>query len=167
MKWFILIASLTVLLSCKQSKTTSDAPTTTISEKINNEVIPLKEALFLSMERTPCFGKCPNYKITIMNTGKVTYEGIQFTDKIGLYSKQLSSKQLSQIQKRMEDINLFEMNSKYDSNITDIPAVALFIIYKANKKKIYDRYGGPKDLREFEKLIDSIVIDDQLIKVEE
>jgi hypothetical protein len=167
MKWFILIASLTVLLSCKQSETTSEAPTTTISEKINNEVIPVKEALFLSMERTPCFGKCPNYKITIMNTGKVTYEGIQFTDKIGLYSKQLSSKQLSQIQKRMEDINLFEMNSKYDSNITDIPAVALFIIYKANKKKIYDRYGGPKDLREFEKLIDSIVIDDQLIKVEE
>jgi hypothetical protein len=67
----------------------------------------------------------------------------------------------------MENINLFELNDKYDSRVTDISAVAIFVVYKGAKKKIYDRHGGPKELGEFEELIDTIVIDDQLIKVEE
>ncbi len=167
MKWFLLIASMTVLLSCKQSESTSDAPTATTPTETATEVTPVKEALFLSMERTPCFGQCPYYKITIMNTGKVVYDGIRFTEKKGLHTKTLSPNQLSQIQKRMEDIDIFSMDDKYDSNITDVPAVALMIIYKTKRKKIFHRYGGPKELSEFEKLIDSIIIDDQLIKVEE
>ncbi len=164
MKWFIILASLTVLLSCKQSETTT---TNTTASKTIQSNTPVKEALFLTMERTPCFGKCPYYKITIMNTGKVTYDGIRFADKMGKHTKKLSTEQLSQIQNKIDAISLFEMETKYDSNITDIPAVALLVVYKGRKKKIYDRYGGPKELREFEKLIDSIVIDDQLKKVEE
>jgi ABC-type oligopeptide transport system ATPase subunit len=166
MKWFIIIASLTVLLSCKQSEMTTDANNSTQKENIT-EATPIKEALFLTMERTPCLGRCPNYKITIMNTGKVIYEGKQFSEPLGQYTKMLSSKQLSEIQQKMENINLFELNDKYDSRVTDISAVAIFVVYKGAKKKIYDRHGGQKELGEFEELIDTIVIDDQLIKVEE
>jgi hypothetical protein len=168
MKWFIIIASLTVLLSCKQSEMTTDANNSNSTQKENiTDATPIKEALFLTMERTPCLGRCPNYKITIMNTGKIIYEGNQFTEPLGQYTKMLSSKQLSKIQQKMEDINLFEMNDKYDGRVTDISAVSIFVVYKGSKKKIFDRYGGPKELREFEELIDTIVIDDQLIKVEE
>ena len=103
MKWFILIASLTVLLSCKQSKTTSNAVNITQLE-IDSKSLPVKEHLFLTMERTPCFGRCPNFKISIMNTGKVIYNGIQFTKKDGEYTKILSSRQLSQLQKKMRSI---------------------------------------------------------------
>jgi hypothetical protein len=163
MKWFILIAVLTVSLSCKQSETTTNTENVGLPVS-STETKPIKESLFLTMERTPCFGRCPNYKITIMNSGKVLYHGIKFTRKEGPYTKMLTAKQLSQIQTRIDEINLFELNDKYDSNITDIPAVALFVVYKGNKKKIFDRYGGPKELKEFEKLIDSIVLDDQLIK---
>jgi hypothetical protein len=166
MNWFILIASLTVLLSCKQSETKSNAVNTT-QPKIDAVSIPVKEHLFLSMERTPCFGRCPNYKITIMNTGKVTYNGIQFTKKDGHYSKILSGSELSKLQKKIEDISLFEMENKYDANITDIPAVALFVFYKGNKKKIFDRKNGPKELKEFEELIETIVIDDQLVEIKD
>ena len=164
MKWLISIAFLTILLSCKQSETTSNTVISTDAKSL--ESTANKATLFLSMERTPCLGKCPNYKITIMNNGKVTYEGFDFTEKIGFYKKQLSAKQLSKIKKQIESIGLFEMENKYNGKVTDIPAVSLFVIYKGNKKKIFDRYGGPKDLRDFEKLIDTIVIDEQLIKME-
>ena len=100
-----------------------------------------------------------------MNTGKVSYNGKKFTEPLGQYTKMLSSKQLSKIQQKMENINLFEMNDKYDGRVTDISAVSIFIVYKGHKKKIFDRYGGPKELREFEELIDTIVIDDQLIEI--
>jgi hypothetical protein len=165
MKWVIFIAALTVLLSCKQGEKTSNLLNkTTLNEKAP-ETNTVQESLFLTMERTPCFGRCPNYKITIMNTGKVFYNGIKDTEKIGQYTKVLSAKQLAEIQTKMDEINLFEMNNKYDSNITDIPAVALFVIYKGTKNKIFDRYGAPKELKEFEKLIDSIVMDDQMIEI--
>ncbi len=166
MKWFIFIASLTVLLSCKQSKTTADNSSNTKNDTVE-DVIPVKESLFLTMERTPCLGKCPNYKITIFNTGNVIYEGINFVDKQGKHRKKLSSKQLKEIQDHVDILKIFELKDKYDSPITDIPSVHLFIVYNNKKKKILDRVNGPKELRQFEKLIDHLVIDDELKKVEE
>ncbi len=132
---------------------------------IQDSQIPLKESIFLTMERTPCFGKCPSYKITIFNTGNVIYEGFSFAQKEGKHIKKLSKKQLSEIQSQIDIIKLFELNDKYDSRITDIPSTHLYVIYKGKKKKIVDRVNAPEKLKKFEKLIDSIVIDDNLKKV--
>ena len=151
-----------LLFSCKQS-----TPVTDNSSSTTQEIIPVKESIFLTMERTPCFGKCPNYKITIFNTGNVVYEGFSFTEKEGKHTKKLSQKQLSEIESQIEVINLFELKDKYDSKMTDIPSVYLYIAYKGNKKKILDRDGGPSELKRFEKLIDFLVIDDNLKKVTE
>ena len=59
------------------------------------------------------------------------------------------------------------MNDKYDSPITDIPSVLLYVVYNNQKKKILDRVDSPKELKQFEKLIDHLVIDDELEKVED
>lgn len=126
--------------------------------------IPIKESIFLTMERTPCFGKCPSYKITIFNTGDVMYEGFSFAEKEGKYTKKLTQKQLSEIQAQIDVVNLFELNDKYDSHITDIPSTILYVIYKGKKKKILDRDGAPDELKRFEKLIDFLVIDNKLKK---
>ena len=135
-------------------------------QELVEETIPVKESLFLTMERTPCFGKCPNYKITIFNTGRVIYEGIQFVEKEGKFESQLSKAQMKEITSTMNSINIFGMKDKYDSNITDIPACLLYINDGEQKKKIYDRYGGPDELRDFEKLIDKLVLNSSLIKVD-
>lgn len=161
MKNLILITSLTLFFSCKQNVPIAENPSTVEVQ----ESIPVKESLFLTMERTPCFGKCPSYKITIFNTGNVVYEGFNFTEKEGKYTKKLTQKQLTEIQSQIEVIGLFELKDKYDSQITDIPSVHLYVVYKGNKKKILDRVGGPNELKQFEKLIDFLVIDDDLKKV--
>ncbi len=129
------------------------------------ENTPIKESLFLTMERTPCFGKCPNYKISLFNTGRFIYEGIQFTEKEGNYEGQITNKQMQEIKETMNSINIFGMKDKYDSNITDIPACLLYINDGEQKKKIYDRYNGPEELRNFEKLIDNFVLNSKLTKV--
>jgi len=134
---------------------------------IQKNPIPVKENIFLTMERTPCFGKCPSYKIIIFNTGNVIYEGFTFVDKEGKHTKKISKKQLKEIQSQLEVINLFELKDKYDSKMTDMPSVYLYVEYKGKKKKIIDRVGGPKELNQFEKLIDFLVIDKDLKKVVE
>lgn len=131
------------------------------------ETTIVKESLFLSMERTPCFGKCPNYKITIFNTGRVIYEGFNFVEKKGKFETQLTSVQLKEIKSQMKIINIYSMKDKYDSNITDIPSCLIYINDNGKKKKIYDRYGAPDKLREFEKLIDYHVLNNPLTKVAE
>ena len=131
------------------------------------QTIPVKERMFLTMERTPCFGKCPSYKIIIFNTGNVSYEGFSFATKEGKHTKKITQEQLSEIQLKMEEIKFFELNDRYDSRVTDIPSTRLYVEYKGQKKKLLDRVGAPKELKEFEKLIDSIIIDDKLVKVAE
>jgi len=85
--------------------------------------------------------------------------------KKGKYTKKLSQEQLKEIQSQIDVIKLFELNDKYDSKITDIPSTLLYVVFNGKKKKIYDRDGGPVELKRFEKLIDFLVIDDNLKKV--
>ena len=131
---------------------------------VQNTPALVKESVFITMERTPCFGKCPSYKITIFNTGNVIYEGFKFATKEGKYTKKLTQNQLSEIQSQINIEGIFDLENKYDSPITDVPSTILYIIYNGKKKKILDRYGAPDKLKRFEKLIDALVLDDKLKK---
>ena len=133
-----------------------------------NNQMPVKESIFITMERTPCFGKCPSYKITIFNTGNVVYEGLQFAEKQGKFSKKLDKNELSELKEQLELLNIFALKDTYDSKITDIPSCILLINYKEKKKKILDRDGAPpEELKKFEKLIDALVITKDLKKEDE
>lgn len=168
MKYILLLLTLTTLFfSCKDSeKTITKSVEKEIVEETTKQDLPVKEALFLSMERTPCFGKCPAYKITIFNTGNVTYTGNSNTKKIGKYSKTLTQQQLNEIQKMMKDIKIMEMKDVYDSEVTDLPSTIFFIVNNKKKKKILYRIDAPAELKQFEKLIDFLVLDDELKQFE-
>lgn len=170
MKYILLISLSALLFSCKNSeKTTKEKITKTTKPVINKPSKSpqvLKESLFLTMERTPCFGKCPAYKIMIFNTGNVKFEGFSHTKYIGKYEKQLTKKQLKEIQKMMDDIKITEMKDVYDSEVTDLPSTILFLVSNnTHKKKILDRVDAPSDLKQFEKLIDYFVVNDELTQL--
>ncbi|RKX65008.1 MAG: hypothetical protein DRP41_03740 [Thermodesulfobacteriota bacterium] len=54
-----------------------------------NEVHPFD---YITLERTPCFGCCPVYKIKVYSSGLVEWEGIDFVDKGGKDSRHISLK---------------------------------------------------------------------------
>ena len=58
------------------------APASTLS--VEPSAIPTTENsyadLLITMERTPCHGTCPVYKLTISGNGEVTYEGHNFVE---------------------------------------------------------------------------------------
>ena len=161
MKFPILIIFIITLFSCKQNKDVS-------TPKIENAVekTSLKEALFIKMERTPCMGNCPIYSISIFNTGNVIYSGRNFVEKKGKYRTQLTSEQLKSLKSKIEEIDLFNLQDQYGKEIVDLPSCVLLVYLNGKKKKISDKYKAPKKLKEFEKLIDTMVITDSLIKLE-
>ncbi|MBL4668791.1 MAG: hypothetical protein JKY30_05955 [Flavobacteriales bacterium] len=167
MKNLILIFFLTLIFSCNQHKSTVETSNLPELTESTNQETETTEKIFITMERSPCYGQCATYKIKIYNTGKVEYEGIKFAKKIGAYTKILNQNQLTEIKNQIEFIKLFEMKDKYDSNISDIPSTLVLVIYKGKKKIILDRFGAPNELKQFEKLIDYFVIDDKLIKAED
>lgn len=130
------------------------------------EALPIKESILVSLERTPCFGKCPTYKYSIFNTGRIIYHGEANVENLGSYSARLSDEQVKEIITQIEVQNIFAMNDKYDAKITDIPSTLLIINLNGKKKKIFDRHGAPNALKDFEKFIDRLVLNSKMIKTD-
>jgi len=129
-----------------------EAPTTVTTTKSSSV-----DSLFAFMERTPCYGRCPIYKMWIYKSGYVLYEGINFVEREGVWTTQLSTEDLQQIASKGKEIDYFNLDDEYDSPITDIPACITTLNIDGRKKTVRDRHNAPAALREFEKLIDAVV----------
>ena len=142
----ILILFLFLTFACGSSKNSSE-----------QKAKEVKKALIISLERTPCYGTCPIYKMEIFSDGSAFYHGEQFVDNKGNFEFSVSKETINYILKRAEEIDFFEMKDKYTANITDLPKTITFIRSGKDKKKIIDYYDAPKVLKEFESLIDSCI----------
>lgn len=112
----------------------------------------------ISLERTPCFGACPIYKVTLKPDGKVVYEGKRFVDKIGRYEAQVNSEDVQRINEIVHKLGYWKLKDKYTAQITDMPS-ALVTVVTEKKSKTTDNYGnqGPTELWAIEQLIDKVV----------
>ena len=109
------------------------------------------------MQRTACYGTCPNYKITIYDNGKTLYEGFNFVDKIGLFQTYISKNDIINIIKNINEINYFDLDDIYNTPVTDIPSVILTVSIDKKSHKVIDRFSGPQSLKKIHKLIDEII----------
>lgn len=158
MKPILFLLLLFTLNACKQTKPIKENESNTVTET-------LKETIFISMERTPCLGRCPGYTITIYETGMVIYDGRDFVEREGKYSTMLSNDAMEELKNYINSINFFNLKDKYDKEITDIPSCIIAVSLDGKYKKIIDRYEGPQGLKELEKLIDYYVLTDNLKKM--
>lgn len=145
MKWINLIC-LFSLFACGISKKNTEF-------KINNE----KRELIISLERTACYGTCPIYKMEIFSDGSAFYHGERFVDNLGDYEFFVSKETINYILNKSSEIGFFNMEDRYTSNITDLPKTIILIKKDNQKKKIIDYYGAPKELKEFESLVDGCI----------
>ena len=83
-------------------------------------------------ERTACFGTCPIYILTVDHTGLARFEGKQFTEKIGVFTKQLSAQETKQLFKQLSEEDWNSYKEQYKANVTDLPST----IFKFDHKKI-------------------------------
>lgn len=95
------------------------------------------------------------------------YEGKTFAKRQGKHSTTLSKEELSSLKSKIKAIDFFGLKDKYDKEITDMPSCFIFVKLDGKEKKIMDRVGAPKELKSFEKMIDTMIITDRLVKIEE
>ena len=89
-----------------------------------------------------CFGACPVFNITVNADGSAVYEAIKFNkDQSGKYQGTLKQEDLAKLQILIRQTNYANLQDTFRVQISDMPAVNLYLPAKDGKvKHIYD-YG--------------------------
>ena len=122
--------------------------------KMAEKEIP--ENAIARIQRTPCFGKCPIYIMTIYNDGRVEYFGKKFVDKEGIHFAKANPKTLQSLLNEAKRVGFFELDNVYDKEaITDLPSTITTIKGEEGFKTVVNRFDGPQNLRKFETFIET------------
>tara|TARA_B100000902_G_C27176446_1_gene846609 strand:- start:370 stop:840 length:471 start_codon:yes stop_codon:yes gene_type:complete len=111
----------------------------------------------ITMKRTPCYGECPQYMINIYESGLLVYHGFRFVSNIGCVQSNISSKQINYIKLLLDEIQFFDLDEEYISDITDIPSVITEVFIHGNRHRVVDRLKAPKKLKNLYRELDLIV----------
>ena len=143
--------------SCKSTETALPADGTS--------AVQLKDVL-ITIERTPCFGTCPVYSLSLTGEGVVTFKGERFVRTIGEATATVSTDSVAALVKEIRDAGYFEMAESYTPNIgtcgmhhTDAPTVTTSVKIDTQSRRIVNYHGcsgTPAALRKVEDSIDRI-----------
>ena len=115
--------------------------------------------LLITLERTPCHGTCPVYKLTISGNGEVIYEGHNFVAVEGEQTESLSPTQIQDLVTAFEQANFFSLRDYIDNNAGDSQSVITSITMDGKTKTVNHYYGdnrAPQELFDLESRIDEI-----------
>ena len=123
----------------------------------------LPKDLVIKLERTPCFGECPVYSVSIDAAGNVTYEGTKFVRVEGRQRDRIPTSRVAALLATAERIGFFDMRGRYRTiehpdgtvtTVTDLPTVFVTITHSGRSKRVEDYIGAPQGLTELERQID-------------
>jgi hypothetical protein len=120
------------------------------------------DSLFFFMEKTPCYGRCPVYKIFVYKSGYAVLEATMNVEgKSGAYRTTILKEEMKAISDKAMEIKYFSLNDEYNSPVTDLPSTKTSLNLNGKKKSIRNRHQGPRELREFEKFAEGIFMNQE------
>lgn len=169
----LLVVGTSLLFSCSSKKGVSTGEKEVVEDVYSEdddyqfENVSANDSLFASIERSPCFGQCPVYTMEIYNNGLVKYKGKNFVKRTGEYVMEIDYSQMLAFVNKAEAIEYMKMDDSYDNpSVTDVSSTSTSIVINKTRKKVYRRFGFPKEIVEFEQLFDNLLDSDKWIKVE-
>lgn len=114
----------------------------------------------LTLERTRCYGFCPDYTVTINGEGAVTYNGRAFVGATGARTAQVDPAETARLFSRAEEIGFFGLRNEYRANVSDLPTATVTFVRNGERKSVLD-YGGamagmPESVRQLQEQIDRV-----------
>ena len=117
----------------------------------------------IRLQRTACFGPCPEYSVTIDARGVVTYVGEKSVRVVGRRTARIDPSVVATLLARAERIRFFDLRNAYrvlenpDGTITmvsDLATKIVTITVSGRSKRVEDYLAAPDDLAQFEREID-------------
>ena len=116
----------------------------------------------ITLERTQCFGSCPDYKIEIRGDGTVTYTGLEYVAIPGQHHGRVSPTTVHQLVDAFRSARYFHLHDVYASRINDYPTYRTSITFDGIHKSVLDYAGErasppmPSTVTELEETIDRL-----------
>ena len=101
------------------------------------------DSLFLSLERTACFGACKTYRLQVYRSGFATYDGRANVEPLGAHTARIDTATLNALLDKANAMGFFGMRDKYDGEVTDLPSTFLRIAANGQNKQVMGRVGQP------------------------
>lgn len=124
------------------------------------------DAVVVTLERTPCFGTCPVYTVSISESGLVRFNGKHHVTQTGEATATIPAARVDSLLEELEEAGYFELPEAY---VMDAPACGMYatdsptIITSATRGGVtksirHDRgcQGAPAGLSRLEQRIDEV-----------
>ena len=103
--------------------------------------------VLVGLQRTPCFGRCPVYEFSMLNTGEATLKVGRFCEEAfgrameeGMHTAKVDPSAWQEVLDLAGELRFDTLASRYDNpQVTDLPASVVTI----DGKTVFSRYGGP------------------------
>lgn len=116
------------------------------------------DSLFFSMERTPCLGFCPAYRVVLYRSGLAIWEGLGNVDRLGMHKARASEALMRELLDEAERIGFFGLEKKYDGPVTDLPSTILRLVSGERDHTVTARHRVPPALKAFAQKADSLLL---------
>lgn len=111
------------------------------------------DSLLISIQRFPCFGRCPYYDAFIYESGYMLINRKGFMDNLGEYSSKATRSEMKELINMAEHISYLSLpDSFYNPGIADFPVTITRVKLDGKLKRVFDgEPDAPEDLKSFEK----------------
>jgi hypothetical protein len=100
--------------------------------------------LLFSIEKGPCFGACPEYKLEVFTNGEAHLTGIRNVAQVGEFKTHISDSLLSEMKKSIGAMDIASLDTNYvNKYLTDFPAIDLYFDLKSERKHIHIFHQQP------------------------
>jgi len=113
----------------------------------------------ITMERTPCFGRCPVYRLDLDGAGKVVYEGRGFVKERGRQEATVRAADVQALAKEIEAAGFFTLRDSYPPDATDNASVITSVTIDGKTKRIehdLSSRAAPASLKALYQRIDEV-----------
>jgi membrane dipeptidase len=114
------------------------------------------EPIEITLQRTTCFGTCPEYTVTLRGDGTVTYSGRQYVRTPGDHTWKIDPAAVRALAREMEAAGFFELRDEYTSLMTDNTTTYTSLKIGNRAKKVKNYVTGPPKLKDIEAKIDQV-----------
>jgi hypothetical protein len=132
---------------------------------------PDPEQVRIALQRTPCYGTCPDYWIEVRGDGQVTYRGSSFVVVESEHHWRIPPANVARLVELARKADYFHLDGYYVAHITDNPTFVTRVSIGGQEKFVLDYAGDfepepgsgsdaaphmPKAVTEFENAIDEV-----------
>ncbi len=151
--------------ACAQTKKTTASKNKTTATRSASKLRGLSSVM---LRRGACFGRCPEYTLTIHSDGLAEYLGTRNATPLGGFQKNIGVDKAQALLQAFMDHQADTCRAYYISRVADVPGMSFTLKYGDKKQLIGNANFGPQYLGELGAEMDALgKVDDTWKKVSE